>query len=107
MANKYINADELKKRLSDDDVQFLKLVVSNKKMQSLEELIDEIPAADVAAVVRCKDCKYYKCFTKSRYFAPNKACYRQKDNMGNKIGFSKSDNDFCSLGERRENNAEI
>ncbi|MBQ6264916.1 MAG: hypothetical protein IJK60_05645 [Clostridia bacterium] len=96
---KYINADKLIKDLRDNAAEHFNSTVNS--------IIIAQPSADVVEVVRCKDCKYYKCFTKSRYFAPNKACYRQKDNMGNKIGFSKSDNDFCSLGERRENNAEI
>lgn len=56
-------------------------------------------SADVVEVVRCKDCKYY---TESKYFAPEKMCYRYKDNEGNKIGYIKSDNDFCSYGERKE-----
>lgn len=53
-----------------------------------EQLLDEIPAADVAQVVRCKDCKYNigtkKCLNPDSFFAMPK------------------DDDFCSYGERRE-----
>lgn len=52
------------------------------------ELIDDMPAADVAPVVRCKDCKYNrgskKCLNPDSFFAVPK------------------DNDFCSYGERKD-----
>lgn len=57
-------------------------------MKNIKELINAIPAADVAEVVRCKDCKYNigtkKCLNPDSFFAVTK------------------DNDFCSYGERRE-----
>lgn len=51
------------------------------------------PAADVAEVVRCKDCKYGSYDSK-----PNGAmvCLRTND------GFWRKEADFCSYGERRE-----
>lgn len=51
------------------------------------------PAADVAEVVRCKDCKYGDYDSK-----PNGAmvCLRTKD------GFWREETDFCSYGKRRE-----
>lgn len=51
------------------------------------------PAADVAEVVRCKDCKYGSYDSK-----PNGAmvCLRTND------GFWRREADFCSYGERRE-----
>lgn len=55
-----------------------------------EQLLDEIPAADVVPVVRCKDCKHY-------------------DIGGSCIicGFqSRKPDDFCSYGERKEGGAE-
>lgn len=53
--------------------------------------IREMPAADVAEVVRCKDCKYV-IFTEHRdYIRCTKHC-----------AFSFRPNDFCSYGERRE-----
>ena len=55
--------------------------------------IREMPAADVAEVVRCKDCKYGDYDSK-----PDGAmvCLRTKD------GFWWKETDFCSYGERRE-----
>lgn len=54
-------------------------------MKNIKELINAIPAADVAPVVRCKDCKHY-------------------DIGGSCIicGFqSRKPDDFCSYGERK------
>ena len=53
--------------------------------------IEDTPAADVAEVVRCKDCKYV-IFTEHRdYIRCTKHC-----------AFSFRPNDFCSYGERME-----
>ena len=55
--------------------------------------ISELPAADVAEVVRCKECKFGDWDSE-----PNDAmvCMRTKD------GFWRSGNDFCSFGEQKE-----
>ena len=57
-------------------------------MKNIKELINAIPAADVAPVVRCKDCKYNrgskKCLNPDSFFAVPK------------------DDDFCSYGERKD-----
>lgn len=54
----------------------------------------KIPAADVAPVVKCKECKYYES--------------AKVNNKGFLIcpasGMEITDNDFCSYGERKENN---
>ena len=56
--------------------------------------IREMPAADVAEVVRCKDCKYGSYDSK-----PNGAmvCLRTND------GFWRKETDFCSYGEYQTN----
>ena len=56
------------------------------------DYIDSEPAADVAPVVRCKDCKFGDWDSE-----PDDAmvCMRTKD------GFWRSGNDFCSYGERK------
>lgn len=60
-------------------------------MKNIKELINAIPAADVAEVVRCKDCKYNvgtkKCLNPDSFFAVPK------------------DDDFCSYGERKDGGA--
>lgn len=47
-----------------------------------EQLLDEIPAADVAPVVQCKDCRKFKTY----------ACRMVASGY----------DDFCSYGERKE-----
>lgn len=47
-----------------------------------EQLLDEIPAADVTPVVRCKDCRKFKTY----------ACRMVASGY----------DDFCSYGERKE-----
>ena len=61
--------------------------------QRVKTLLLRQPAADVAPVVRCKDCKYGSYDSK-----PNGAmvCLRTND------GFWRKEADFCSCGERRE-----
>lgn len=56
--------------------------------------IRKLPAADVAPVVRCKDCKYGEYDSK-----PDGAmvCLRTKD------GFWRKETDFCSYGGRKDN----
>ena len=58
------------------------------------DYIERLPAADVAPVVRCKGCKYGDYESK-----PDGAmvCLRTKD------GFGRKETDFCSYGERKDN----
>ena len=58
------------------------------------DYIGRLRAADVAPVVRCKDCKYGDYDSK-----PDGAmvCLRTKD------GFWRKETDFCSYGERKDN----
>lgn len=57
--------------------------------------IHQAPAADVAPVVRCAECKYWKCYGGSMKY------------YGECEGTSKEElwgeDDFCSHGERKEN----
>ena len=55
-----------------------------------------LPAADVAPVVRCKDCKHYKPQKKSAH-------WENRTNYCNRIVTIKvQPYDFCSYGERKE-----
>lgn len=56
------------------------------------EKINEIPAADVEPLARCKDCKYLQ---DNNYGYPHEEC-----RWGN--GETPDANDFCSYGERKE-----
>ena len=64
------------------------------------QIVKDLPAADVAEVVRCKDCKYYRNH-------PNGLCYLHTEPKENERGYSGEavcvePDDFCSYGERRE-----
>lgn len=55
----------------------------------VKRIVEEAPAVDAVEVVRCKDC-VYRDGTPGQ---PNILCYQMHDD------------DFCSYGERREENA--
>lgn len=64
------------------------------------QILMKLPAADVAPVVRCRDCKWYK---ESRVLSPNKFCFRlNHPTEPGKIGYNFADDDFCSYGERKD-----
>lgn len=53
----------------------------------------DLPTADVVEVVRCKDCKHCD--------PDNRHCDHY---MGTVLPVSREDNDFCSYGERKDEN---
>ena len=61
-----------------------------------EMIINDVPSADVAPVVRCKDCKHnYSKKHNKRYNHEDIVCdYWETDGM--------NDDDFCSYGARME-----
>jgi hypothetical protein len=69
----------------------------------LEDVIWEVdaqPAADVAPVVRCKDCKHYRNYQ-------NGLCYLHTEPKTNARGYSGDavcvePDDFCSYGEKKD-----
>ncbi len=64
------------------------------------DAIKNFPAADVVEVVRCKDCKHYD---KHGY----KICTlhsEPSDQFGAGVNIYMERDDFCSYGERRDNN---
>ena len=82
----YIKRNAIKARLEDlvDWCQDLR----KPGLEQALAMLNEEPVADVAPVVRCKDCKYNvgtkKCLHPDSFFAVPK------------------DNDFCSYGERKD-----
>ena len=63
-------------------------------IRQVKRLLREVPAADVVEVVRCKDCKH------------STSC-EEIIRCLNPYGLTVCDkNDFCSFGERRDNNAD-
>ena len=78
----------------------------NDKFKSIDTwakaicVLHDLPAADVAPVVRCRDCKYYRV---SSILAPNKFCFRLKHPVEDRhIGYNFASDDFCSHGERKD-----
>lgn len=73
--------------------------VVHKKIQMM---ISDTPTVDAVEVVRCKDCKHYKEFRTKR----NKQIMRLCCRMGkNDMEYSVKPDDFCSYGERSDDNA--
>ena len=74
----------------------IKLITSRYENPELcEQEINSIPAADVAPVVRCRECKYYTPQKKSKQ-------WNCKTLYCNRVVTVKTKpNDFCSYGERR------
>lgn len=66
-------------------------------MKNIKELINAIPAADVAPVVRCKDCKHYLIADE---FEGGKRYMCEV----NHFSYINSDGDmrYCSYGERKD-----
>lgn len=65
---------------------------------SLYNALQDIPAADVVPVVRCKDCKYYR-------NRPNGLCYAHTEPYGNGYkgdAICVDDDNFCCFSERKE-----
>ena len=63
-------------------------------MKNIKELINAIPAADVAEVVRCKDCKHYDMGVCLKIYSDG--------NVHSAAWQSRSPDDFCSYGERKD-----
>lgn len=61
-------------------------------IESVLEYVQNLPAADVAPVVRCKDCKYWQ---DNNDGYPHEEC-----RWGN--GETPDANDFCSYGEQKD-----
>ena len=93
MADEYIRREDLINHLAickkGTDIPNLAWAA----ITAIECYVRDMPAADVAPVVRCKDCKYGDYDSK-----PDGAmvCLRTKD------GFRRKETDFCSYGERKD-----
>ena len=90
----YINRAEL--------ISNLKEFANEQLTPLIENLIQKQPTADVAEVVRCKDCKYYE--KKTGYCLKN-SYFKDSDGMSCSPADSRdftffNEDDFCSYGER-------
>lgn len=84
----YIERESAKKGFNLNFGSVSHAVIANR-------ILDSIPAADVAPVVRCKDCLYYEI---GKDYLP----YCNHPDGG--IWDSPSEDDFCSYGKRKEGN---
>ena len=104
--SKYINADLLNAKIyeeydpSDNDDIHIGIGI-------VQDLLNEMPSADVVEVVRCKDCKY--CTEQGDWCQNEKVqsmCFTDGEvefYFGDKRGHLYPDMDFfCKYGERRE-----
>lgn len=91
----YIDRERLKEAFNAD-LQTLQTVYEHTMNLILMD-IDEAPAADVAPVVRCRECKHFNLETHE--------CENELLSTDHEGGASYSlnfcDEDFCSYGERR------
>ena len=62
---------------------------------NMDEFLDGVPTADVVEVVRCRDCTWWKSIF-SWNGKEHKVCVRQACEPPREL------NDYCSFGERRE-----
>lgn len=62
------------------------------------DMIEDAPAADVAPVVRCKNCTHYDLGVCLKIYSDGNA---QKDSWQ-----SRNPDDFCSYGERKDGGAD-
>ena len=90
----YIDREAVKRALADSDV-VPKYKADNRPVT--DKIIDDISAADVAPVVRCKDCKW---------FADNNDGEWYGCQMFQVVWITPEDapkpDDFCSYGERKD-----
>lgn len=98
---KYINAEEAKQVLSHilycDEITVDGIYIFCSRKDT-DEIVNEMPSADVVEVVRCKDCKNSVCIGE-RYF-----CDIQYDEWGQP--YVVKPDGYCDVGERRETNDE-
>lgn len=98
MKSRYIDADKLLNRLPDD----------LPYKASVKRVLIQAPTADVVAVTRCKDCKYYN-ENKFTYSGDGYGrCYHPQQAYDDEcfdMWVETTPDDYCSYGERREENA--
>lgn len=109
----YIRRDLAKKRFSKR-LMWLKEDVHDEYSGALLdgcetdiELLDEIPAADVAEVVRCRDCKHAERYeqtdgTAGYYCGHPRNTFTYGERWDRTFKPVKEADEFCSYGERRE-----
>ena len=86
-----VDKEELLRALSYDRNQYEKGYADGKA---------DGKADAMAELVRCKDCKYYR---EGKVWEGIKFCFRLRGMDGEPVGYNFSAEDFCSRGERKDN----
>ena len=76
----------------------LEVTERNATMTSAKRSLADMPAADVAPVVRCKDCKHYEMGVCLKIYSDG--------NAHPEAWQSRKPEDFCSYGERKDDEHE-
>ena len=63
-------------------------------IESVIEFVENLPAADVAPVIRCEECRYYQ----------NAKINKKGFLICPASGMEITEDDYCSYGERKEGN---
>ena len=100
---KYVSTDTIVEKLwpvdpENDGSDGCTVVLQNLTFTSadLESLLDEIPAADVAPVVRCKECEFHTFLGKCKVHS------QEPDQYGPGHDVTMAPDDFCSYGKRKQ-----
>lgn len=81
--------------------EFPHIKIAEALSMAISALATDTNVGDKVEVVRCKDCKWYK---EGELLAPNKFCFRLKHPTEDRnVGYNFGDEDFCSYGERNDN----
>ena len=87
--SEYIKREELVEEISKAPAYFESGDIKYG-IEIAESIVEQQPTADVAEVVRCKDCKEYELMT----------CNNQR--FCSRFGGYVTEEDFCSRGERKD-----
>ena len=90
----YIDRERLKLAISADCQNLFSFDSSLYELFMID--IDEIPAADVAPVVRCKECEFHTFLGKCKVHS------QEPDQYGPGHDVTMAPDDFCSYGKRKQ-----
>lgn len=71
----------------------------SKSREELAKLVIGLIEEAGEEIVHCENCKHYQ---NGDIIHWEKFCFRLKDKDGNRIGYNRSPDDWCSRGERRD-----
>lgn len=74
-------------------------ILSQREVEVVEMVVNSVHDDAQVDLVRCGECKWYK---EGKLLGPTKFCFRLRDADGERIGYNFASDDFCSRGERKE-----